>query len=208
MKDLFRKYILPIILAAILYPYIRTLRVRIVDSSLRPLKKGHLKSYIYAHYHEDIPVVALHHAYANTICTMASRSKDGELISRVLTLLGFKMVRGSTRHFGAQVLGQIQESFHQGKTLAWAVDGPKGPRHQVKEGVVFLAKKFQKPIVPVAAASQGKWVFQKSWDQMWFPYPFSKTVIVFGDPILESTTAEHIQMALADLKQKATSYLL
>ena len=132
MKDLFRKYILPIILAAILYPYIRTLRVRIVDSSLRPLKKGHLKSYIYAHYHEDIPVVALHHAYANTICTMASRSKDGELISRVLTLLGFKMVRGLGRRWS-------QRSTSSGK----------------RRGCVF-SKKISKTHCPRCCGFSGK----------------------------------------------------
>ena len=55
---------------------------------------------IYAHWHGD--ELLLIGAYIRSrMAIMASQSKDGELLKRMLTWLGFKVVRGSSTRGGA-----------------------------------------------------------------------------------------------------------
>jgi lysophospholipid acyltransferase (LPLAT)-like uncharacterized protein len=68
--------------------------------------------------------------------------------------------------------------------MTWAItpDGPKGPRYEAKKGIVELARLANKMILPVTYSSSKKRVIQ-SWDRFLLPYPFSRIVFVWGDPI-------------------------
>jgi lysophospholipid acyltransferase (LPLAT)-like uncharacterized protein len=61
-------------------------------------------------------------------------------------------------------------------------DGPKGPRHVAKLGVIQLAKATGLPIVPLAFACSRKKLFA-SWDRYIVPYPFSRGLFLYGDPL-------------------------
>ncbi|MBI4041815.1 MAG: DUF374 domain-containing protein [Deltaproteobacteria bacterium] len=211
MKILYR-YVLPPLLVMVFYPYIRTLRVRILNEEGEKLVRDRSTRYIYGHYHEDIPFIALSHAYSNFM-TMASRSQDGELISRLLSLLGYSMVRGSTRHFGAQLVTSMKEGIRHGKDLVLAVDGPKGPRRTVKPGIVYMARETQTRVILIAAAAKRQFIFKRSWDAMWIPWPFTKAVIFVSNPIEVSANqvdlkekAKELEKTLYRLKQKAETY--
>jgi len=66
--------------------------------------------------------------------------------------------------------------------LAITPDGPKGPRHQAKEGVAQLAKLTRRAIVPMAfVASRGHRF--ASWDRFLLPYPFCRAVYAYGEPL-------------------------
>ncbi|HBQ21614.1 MAG: hypothetical protein A2Z91_02565 [Deltaproteobacteria bacterium GWA2_38_16] len=206
LKNFFWRWIFPLVLALVLYPYMLTIRIQLLQQTpegLKHFKRDRKKSYIYAHWHEDIPILALRYAFRGFV-SMASRSKDGELIARLLTLLGIKMVRGSTRHFGPETLEQILNAM-RGRDLAFAVDGPKGPRHEVKPGVTYIAHKGHYSIIPVACNAKHKFVFHKSWDHMWFPIPFSKAVIICGEPI---EFDGDLQRSLQTLKNQAQEFFL
>jgi lysophospholipid acyltransferase (LPLAT)-like uncharacterized protein len=69
-----------------------------------------------------------------------------------------------------------------GECLAITPDGPKGPRHNVKEGIVRIAKHTQMPIIPVAVKIEKKVTFS-SWDKWALPLPFSRCIISFGGSI-------------------------
>jgi lysophospholipid acyltransferase (LPLAT)-like uncharacterized protein len=67
--------------------------------------------------------------------------------------------------------------------VAITPDGPKGPRCQVKSGVIELARLAQMPILPVAFAPERARVLRRSWDQFFIPLPGSRAVYLWGEPI-------------------------
>ncbi|MCK8816353.1 lysophospholipid acyltransferase family protein [Natroniella sulfidigena] len=110
---------------------------------------------------------------------LASQSRDGEYISRLLNKLGWEVVRGSTSRGGARSLLKLVKKLRQGKQIAITPDGPRGPIHQVKPGVVYLAQKTDSIIIPIGVSYTKKKEFS-SWDRFWLPAPFSKAALVFG----------------------------
>jgi lysophospholipid acyltransferase (LPLAT)-like uncharacterized protein len=115
---------------------------------------------------------------------MASHSRDGELIRRMLTWLGYHVVRGSSTRGGAGGLkGLIDAVRKSGWNASLAVDGPRGPIYRVKPGILKLAQETQVPLVPGAAAASRRFIFKKAWNRCYLPLPFSRCAIVYGDPI-------------------------
>jgi lysophospholipid acyltransferase (LPLAT)-like uncharacterized protein len=96
----------------------------------------------------------------------ASESRDGEIQAGVLTRFGFEIVRGSSKRKGAQALLGLVDGLRRGKHIALAVDGPRGPLHEVKHGVTYLAAKLDKPIVPVITSAKRFWILERIWDNI------------------------------------------
>lgn len=119
---------------------------------------------------------------------LISRHGDGEFIARVVSHFGLGAVRGSYRKASVSSLREILSELKQGTTIGITPDGPKGPRHQVKPGIVELARMTRSPIVPVTYGASRKKVFS-SWDRFVLPYPFSRVLFVWGDPIFVAADA-------------------
>lgn len=117
------------------------------------------------------------------ISIMSSLSRDGELQARVLSGLGYRIVRGSASKGGARGLIAMKRLMDRGYHGSFAVDGPKGPIHEVKPGAVYLAKKTGAPVLPLAASAKPALIFQKAWDRYLLPMPFSRGVVIYGEPI-------------------------
>jgi hypothetical protein len=113
---------------------------------------------------------------------MASRSRDGEIIARLVEWIGGKTVRGSSSRGGGQALLEMVNSLGPHDYAAIAVDGPRGPRHEAKEGILLLAKRTGLPVVPMAGGAARKWI-ARSWDRLEIPRPFSRTTMLFGQPL-------------------------
>ena len=123
------------------------------------------------------------HLYRHThITALVSRSKDGEFISQVLMRFGIHATRGSSSRGGARGLLEIVKRVRQGFHVAFTPDGPRGPCYQVQPGIVAVAKQTGAPILPVAYSAQWKKVLG-SWDGFVIPWPFSRVVVVYGEPI-------------------------
>lgn len=118
------------------------------------------------------------------VITMASRSRDGEIIASVLDGLGFRVVRGSSSRGGKEALktmiGLLQEEGI--KAAALTVDGPRGPAGKVKPGVLFIAKKSGLPLYPIGCEARRK-VLLKNWDRTLIPMPFNSITFRCGDPM-------------------------
>jgi len=144
--------------------------------------------------------------------TLISRSKDGELIARVVEYFGVGAVRGSSSRGGKAAFRELVKLSREPLDLGITPDGPKGPRHQIKEGVVQLARISGRPIVPLAFACSNGHRFQ-SWDRFLLPYPWGKAVYCYGVPLCydENETIEdfesRVQMALDDNTRRAGEYL-
>jgi lysophospholipid acyltransferase (LPLAT)-like uncharacterized protein len=126
----------------------------------------------------------LFHIHRNSgVVIPSSESRDGEIQARILKRFGFGVVRGSSKRKGERALLGLVDSLRHGKDIALAVDGPRGPLHEVKEGVVYLAGKLGKPIVPVSTGARRFWTIGKTWDNYLLPKPFTRGAIVYGNPI-------------------------
>jgi lipopolysaccharide heptosyltransferase II len=117
------------------------------------------------------------------IVIMVSLSKDGEILSRILDNFGYLTVRGSSSKKAQSALIEIIRYARKGYSLAFAADGPRGPYHKLKSGVVYVAKKTGLPLIPISCFPKSKVTFNKSWDKTIIPLPFSKIIQVYGKPI-------------------------
>ena len=115
------------------------------------------------------------------VATMASKSKDGEIIARWLSGHGYVPVRGSTRKGGARGVVHLARLVASGHPAALTVDGPKGPPRVVQEGIVTLARRAGAWILPISfGATRPR--FLKSWDRYLVPKAFSRNFVVYGEP--------------------------
>ncbi|MGY0395095.1 MULTISPECIES: lysophospholipid acyltransferase family protein [unclassified Fusobacterium] len=141
------------------------------------------ESYIFAFWHNKLVASTLCLDYIEKRAVLASPSKDGELISVPLEKLGFHMVRGSSDKNSTSSLISLIKLMKKGYSIGTPVDGPKGPIYEVKQGMVYLAQKGKKYIIPTGTAYKSKWEFKKAWDKFQFPKPFTTMVYLMGEPI-------------------------
>lgn len=115
------------------------------------------------------------------IIALVSQSGDGELLAGVLERMGLETARGSSTRGGVKaLLAAARRMRQEGLCACVTVDGPRGPRHEVKEGAVFLAAQTGAPVVPIRLFMTRRKLFQ-SWDRFQLPLPFSRVAMVCGD---------------------------
>lgn len=174
IRGLFLGFIIWIVYRTLLM----TWRVRIVEpDSMKALMKER-KPFILAHFHGDeIPLISLASRYK--IATMTSTSKDGEMMTTVLHLLGAKTSRGSSTRGGISALKGLIQYCKNGSNSSMAVDGPKGPIYEVKPGVFELARLIKAPIFAGGVSCDCAWHFPRSWNKAFLPKPFAQVNIVW-----------------------------
>ena len=138
---------------------------------------------IYVFWHQKLffPVVGFT-GIKNKVA-LVSPSKDGEILAAVLEQYGYEAIRGSSNDRNIQSLILMIKKLKQGYNIGLAADGPQGPIFRTKPGIVYMAMKTGKKIVPIGGAFKHKYVFQKAWDKFHFPYPFTRSAVVVGDPL-------------------------
>lgn len=151
------------------------------------------------------------------VAILISRHRDGELIAKAVEPLGLDAVRGSAAKpgkddkGGAASLRTMLRLLKYGTCVGITPDGPRGPRMRASDGVVSTAMLSGVPVVPLSISS--RWGHNlHSWDRFLLPYPFSRGVIVWGEPILidrnlndeEREAARlRVETALNDLTEEA-----
>lgn len=113
---------------------------------------------------------------------MISKSKDGELIARIVHAFGNRSIRGSTSRGGTSALKAMIRVARRNSRLAFTPDGPRGPALVAQQGIIAAASACGIPIVPAHYESTRQKV-AKSWDSHRVPLPFGTIVNSFGDPI-------------------------
>lgn len=148
---------------------------------------------------------------------MTSQSFDGEYIARFVRRFGHLPVRGSSSSGGSRALVEMIKSMRTNRhPMAFTVDGPRGPRYEVKLGPVILAKKTGNPIMPFVIEAERFWSL-KSWDRMQIPKPFTRARVFIGEPIyVDADAAEAaieeklamLQRSLDDLVERGKKWRL
>jgi lysophospholipid acyltransferase (LPLAT)-like uncharacterized protein len=113
------------------------------------------------------------------IRVMSSYSYDGEYMGRIIKRFGFVAVKGSSSRNPIRALLGLRRALDDGWTVAFTLDGPRGPRHKVKPGPVGLGKSSGLALTTFHAAVEKAWVLN-SWDRMMIPYPFSRVLVRVG----------------------------
>ncbi len=116
------------------------------------------------------------------LASIASASRDGAIAARFLELFNAHAVRGSSSRRGARALVEMIELAEKGFDLAVTPDGPRGPRYEVKPGVVALAQHSGLPLVPICFHLTRKKVLG-SWDRFIVPLPLGRCEIQIGQLI-------------------------
>ena len=173
-------FVAPFLISGALQVLAWTLRLRFVNGE-RLFDRWDKEQVILAFWHNRVVVMPIA-GRGKKLCIMNSQSRDGEIATRALARWGIHSVRGSATRGGTAGFLQLLRSFRQGYHLAVVPDGPRGPRYQVKPGVIHLARATGAPLIPVSyAASRFKQL--RSWDRLIIPLPFTHITYFVGEPI-------------------------
>ncbi|MFO1022574.1 MAG: lysophospholipid acyltransferase family protein [Planctomycetales bacterium] len=146
------------------------------------------RQYLYALWHDEILLPVLRCARGGEtlsqrrISALVSKHQDGSILSDFMNLFHIDAIRGSTSRGGAEALRQLIEEA-QGRSIFITPDGPRGPRHVLKPGIIFLASQTGIPIVPIASVCPHSWDLKGNWTSLIVPKPFAKITILLGSPI-------------------------
>jgi lysophospholipid acyltransferase (LPLAT)-like uncharacterized protein len=116
------------------------------------------------------------------IVVITSQNFDGEWIARIIERLGFRTARGSSSKNASAALRQLMRDVRAGRSTAFTLDGPRGPARQAKAGAVWLAKATGCPMLPFHVEAARSWTMG-SWDRAQIPKPFSRVIVVIGEPL-------------------------
>ena len=114
-------------------------------------------------------------------CILTSRSFRGEVIAGLCKRFGYHCIILDHKR-GSELQELLDVVLQTHRCLAVAVDGPLGPYHVAKYGLVRLASRLQLLVVPLSITAQHKIVMKKRWDKMEFPLPFSRVLLGVGQP--------------------------
>jgi len=166
-------------------------RGSIIDQSEHPpviVAFWHNRTALMAYFYE-------HYCRGRIALTFISRSRDGQFMTDVAARFGIKAVRGSSsRHGTSAMLSAIRAAKDRHVDLVITPDGPRGPRYQIRPGLIRLAQATQRPIV--AVTYQLKWKqLLNSWDRFHFPLPFSTCRLITSEPIFVPENASDAELA-------------
>jgi lysophospholipid acyltransferase (LPLAT)-like uncharacterized protein len=113
------------------------------------------------------------------IRVMSSFSYDGEYMGRIIRKFGFVAVKGSSSRNPVRALLGLRRALDDGWTVAFTLDGPRGPRHKVKPGPIALGRSSGLALTTFHAAVEKGWTLN-SWDRMVIPRPFSRVLVRVG----------------------------
>ena len=155
---------------------------------------------IYASWHCMLLIPTTHVGRKNKIQVLISQHSDGEYIAQVIKRLGFGVIRGSTTRGGMRAVKALVDKAREGYPLAITPDGPRGPRFIVQPGSIYLGKKTQLPIIPTVVGLSRYWELP-SWDRFRIPKPFSRALVMYGEPIhippnISNEEMEHYRLLL------------
>ncbi len=158
-----------------------TVRIRFHDESLIRSYERDGRRFILAFWHRHM--LLMRYAYRGSKMTvLSSRSRDGELMARVLGRFGIDTSRGSTTRGGAMAMRGLLRRARAGSDLGFTPDGPRGPACKVQPGVIHAAAATGMPIIPVALAAT-RFRQLPGWDRMLVPLPGARVDVVYGEPL-------------------------
>jgi lysophospholipid acyltransferase (LPLAT)-like uncharacterized protein len=180
----------------------KTLRITEKNRSvINELEKAN-KNYVLAFWHGSMLLPWYVHRGKKMIA-LISKSKDGDLLARVLKNWKYGVIRGSSSTGGDVALGIMVDYGKNKHSITITPDGPRGPRHKLKAGAVIAAKKSGLPLILTGVGIQNKRSLN-SWDSFSIPKLLTKATLIYSDPIYISkdSTYEETSKIIDDCEIK------
>ncbi len=174
----------PRVAARILGPLISTLartwRVETVHAERwRTLVDEH-RPHVFLLWHDALlPLLWWHRGRGVTI--VVSEAQDGQYLAEYARRIGYCEARGSSTRGGVRALIGVVKALRAGGAAAFTPDGPRGPRRELKGGVLLAAQRGGAMVLPLHAGADRAWRLA-SWDRFLVPKPFARVQIVYGMP--------------------------
>ena len=169
--------------ASLAWLLFRTLKIRVLtgEQNTSPYDRSVADRFLYSVWHDSmmLPVFGGQH-WATTALT--SQHSDGSFVASVLRWRNIPTVRGSTNRIRTGAIRQLLETVAS-RHLVITPDGPRGPNRQMSAGIVYLASRSGRAIVPSGYACSNCWRWKGSWSDLIIPKPFSSIVLLAGEPI-------------------------
>jgi lysophospholipid acyltransferase (LPLAT)-like uncharacterized protein len=161
------------------------------------------RSHVFLLWHEALLPLLWQHRRQG-IAIVVSEAREGQYLSHFASSLGYRSLHGSSTRGGARaLLGAVRE-LQAGHAVAFTPDGPRGPRRELKPGVVMAAQRGGAPIVPLHAEADRAWRLH-SWDRFMIPKPLARVWITYGRPFEvapgETGFAAGMERAAAELDE-------
>ncbi len=162
----------------------------------------HCRPVIYVFWHRGV-FPATYFWRNRQIQVMTSASFDGEYIARIIEKFGYGAVRGSSTRGGVRALLGMHTELEAGRSVAFTIDGPRGPVFVAKPGAALLARNTGAPMLPFHIALEDPWMLN-SWDRFMIPKPFTRAVVRIGQLIHVPAEADSAALAQHHAELQAT----
>jgi len=136
--------------------------------------------FIFLLWHEALLPLLWHHR-RQQIAILVSEAREGQYLADYAQRIGYHLVPGSSTRGGARALLAAIRALGDGSTVAITPDGPRGPRRDIKPGVVHAAQQAGAMILPLHAVTPSAWRL-RSWDRLVVPKPFAEIRLGYGEP--------------------------
>jgi lysophospholipid acyltransferase (LPLAT)-like uncharacterized protein len=158
------------------------------------------RPHVFLLWHEVLLPLLWQHR-GQSIAIVVSEAREGQYLADFAAALGYRAVRGSsTRGAARALLGAVRE-LQDGYAVAFTPDGPRGPRREMKPGVVAAAQRGGGTIVPIHAEADRAWRLD-SWDRFMIPKPGARVRIRYGRPFEVATGDAGLAAGLADAEER------
>jgi len=162
-----------------------TLRVRWSDPADIAGRHARGERFVFAVWHDGLlllPLVLGHVPGRYRPRVLLSWHRDAEIAAQAARRFGVGAIRGSSTRGGIGALRGLLEAYRAGDDIVMVPDGPRGPRHEAKPGIVQVARGVGTTIVPLAIAA-APCRRLRSWDRLQIPLPFARVAFRVGAPV-------------------------
>jgi lysophospholipid acyltransferase (LPLAT)-like uncharacterized protein len=145
------------------------------------------------------------HRRGRGIGVFAAQNVTGALGALVALLMGYApfRLRLGDRRSSIQAAERLTQWLAAGHDAALLADGPFGPYGEAKPLAISVARRAGAVIVPVTWDARPRTVLARRWDRALLPLPFSRSVIVYGEPIVISSSATPAEVEAARVRLTA-----
>lgn len=170
-------------------PFIGSIAIRLLYATNKKVfhapKSMSEDNFIMACWHGELFMIPYAYTYYRKkpkVKLLISEHFDGDMIAKTLGFFSFGTIRGSSTRGGAKALIKAIKEIKNGYDLGITPDGPKGPRHEIHDGIVVMAQKAKVKIVLVNIKPSSYWQL-RSWDKFIVPKPFGEINYFISEPI-------------------------
>ena len=159
----------------------KTLRISFINKKVIDELERDGNNYVLAFWHGTMLLPWYLHRNKN-FAALISKSKDGDLLGKILKRWNYNVIRGSSSVGGDVALSIMVDYAKNNNSIAITPDGPRGPAFKLKAGAIITSKRSGLPLVLLGIGFKNKKLL-KSWDSFQVPFFFTKATAVFSDPI-------------------------